>query len=83
MDKVIGELTTDDSLTNNAPFSAVFFDEVDQEYCGYGGSHTHHCNFSKFNSLEQQIASTAMLPQVHTSPPTCVVKKSDESHRVV
>lgn len=83
VDKVIGELTTDDSLTNNAPFSAVFFDEVDQEYCGYGGSHTHHCNFSKFNNLEQQIASTAMLPQVHTSPPTCVVEQSDESHHVV
>ena len=30
VERVIGELTTDDSLTDNAPNVAVFFDEVDQ-----------------------------------------------------
>lgn len=66
LNNVIGELTTDDSLTNNAPFAAVFFDEVDREYCGYSGSHTRHCNFAKFNNLQQQTDSIAMLPQVRT-----------------
>ena len=74
VDNVIGELTTDDSLTDNAPFAAVFFDEVDREYCGYSGSHTRHCNFEKFNNLQQQTDSIAMLPQVRSLPYTYTLR---------
>jgi len=74
LERTIGQLTTDDSLTDNAPFSAVFFDEVDQGFCGYGvrpavgrapslGSSS-NCNFSRFNATRLQASSNAMLGQM-------------------
>jgi hypothetical protein len=39
----------------------VFFDEVDQGYCGY---HTGSCNFSLFDKHALQMANNAMLTQV-------------------
>ena len=60
VDRVIGELVTDDSLTSNAPFSAVFFDEVDQGYCGETGGGS-GCDFTKFPTAALQEASNAML----------------------
>ncbi len=65
VDQVIGQLTTDDSLTDNAPFSAVFFDEVDQGFCGY--SRAKHCNFSLFDTAALQSASNAMLTKMVSS----------------
>ena len=58
----IGELTSESALTNagGAP-GAVFFDECDQNYCGYHGS---ACNFDHFTPADlasQQAASNAML----------------------
>ena len=64
VEHVIGELTTDDSLTGSAPFSAVFFDEVDQGYCGY---HTAGCNFELLDLKALQTANNAMLTQMVTS----------------
>ena len=70
VNQVIGELTTDSSLTANAPFAAVFFDEVDQGFCGYDVRPALHsqlqrsrsgCNFSRFDSQSLQSSSNAML----------------------
>jgi hypothetical protein len=62
IDNFIGELTSESAITNagGAP-GAVFFDEVDQNTCGYHGS---SCNFDLFNASSfaaQQSASNAML----------------------
>ncbi len=62
VDRVIGQLTTDDSLTDNAPFSAVFFDEVDQGFCGY--NRCMNCNFSLFDTTSLQTASNTMLKEM-------------------
>ena len=66
VDSVIGELTTDDSLTRNAPMSAVFFDEVDQGFCGYRSNSkpASYCNFSSFDTKALQTSSNAMLTQM-------------------
>ena len=55
LDRVIGQLVTDDTL--EAGRSAVFFDEVDQGQCGYKGG---DCDFVLFNSSRQQAASNAL-----------------------
>ena len=61
VERVIGELATDDSMTGNAPMSAVFFDEVDQGFCGYHGG---NCNFSNFKTEALQKSSNEMLTQM-------------------
>ena len=62
LDEVISELTSESALTNSGGWpSAVFFDECDQNNCGYHGS---SCDFDKFNSssfASQQQASNDML----------------------
>jgi hypothetical protein len=61
IEKAIGELTTDGGLVSNAPYSAVFFDEVDQSFCGYTqGS----CNFTDFNLPQLQGSNNAMLTRL-------------------
>ena len=61
VERVVGQLTTDDSLTSNAPFAAVFFDEVDQGFCGYHGG---NCDFAAFDTRALQAASNAMLARM-------------------
>ena len=55
IDKVIGELATEQALTSGG--GAVFFDETDQGECGYrGGS----CDFSAFNATALQAAKNTV-----------------------
>jgi hypothetical protein len=59
---VIAELASESALTNAGGVpGAVFFDECDQNNCGYSGS---ACDFSHFSSAQmqaQQAASNEML----------------------
>ena len=62
IDNVISEITSESAITNagGAP-GAIFFDECDQNNCGYSGS---ACDFSHFTAADlqaQQAASNAML----------------------
>jgi hypothetical protein len=68
VENFIGELTTISALTNSGGSpGAVFFDEVDQNTCGYHGS---SCNYNLFNAsnfASQQAASNAMLLRTATA----------------
>jgi hypothetical protein len=53
VDRVIGQLVGDNSL--NSGGGAVFFDEVDEGWCGFQAG---TCNFTQFNATAEQAAST-------------------------
>jgi hypothetical protein len=62
VENFIGELASESAITNagGAP-GAVFFDECDQNNCGYHGSTCDYDKFSPADFASQQAASNAML----------------------
>ena len=62
IDNIIAEITSESAITNagGAP-GAIFFDECDQNNCGYSGSACDFAHFSAAQLQAQQAASNAML----------------------